>query len=339
MESQSPSEILTQAMELMPGKFVREDSRGWAHFWCPFHPDDQRQGKSKRPNFGVDLNTGRWKCLRCWKSGGSLNSLRRQLGIVDWRPRTAPTLAETPAPPRPAVHQSQVCSLDEAVSATRSGFVKSPAAEYAHKVRRLTPYISLIYGLGYGLPRPPVSRETWQAARASKMLLRDGTWLWAGGVVYADPPTQPSVLNVRYIPDEMLPTGSRTFAIQDNHHTWGNRIQPLGAWRITAATKTVLVVEGMFDMLVAAQEIRQRGVEREAVPVYTNGAAPARSVLDWFGKHDYEYIVIPDPDKAGEEWAEGVTKAIRQGSGKLQVARPPDGHDPDEAFLSGWWPL
>lgn len=334
MEShQSQSDILAQAMELMPGKFVQEDSRGWAHFWCPFHPDDQRQGKSKRPNFGVDLNTGRWKCLRCWKAGGSLNSLRRQLGIVDWWP-------EIPAPPRPVIRQSQVSALDEAVSATRAGFIRSPAAEYAHKVRHLSPYISLVYGLGYGLPRPPVSQETWQAARASKMLLRDGEWLWAGGVVYADPPTQPSVLNVRYIPDDMLPQGERTFTPRENHHTWGNRIQPLGAWRITPATKTVLVMEGMFDMLMAAQEIRQRGIERETVAVYTNGASPARPVLDWFGKHGgYEYVVIPDPDKAGEEWAGGMVKAIRNGKGKFQIARPPDSGDPDEAFLSGWWPL
>jgi hypothetical protein len=332
MESQS--EILAQAMELMPGKFVREDSRGWATFWCPFHPDEQHQGRSKKPNFGVNLENGQWKCLRCWKAGGSINSLRRQLGIVDWRPSQTPVL-----PRRAARPPSQVSALDEAISVTRAGFIRSPAAEYAHKVRHLSPYVSLVYGLGYGLPRPSVSRETWQAARVSKMLLRDGEWLWAGGVVYADPPTQPSVINVRYIPVEMLSQGDRSFTPPDNHHTWGNRIQPLGAWRITAATKTVLVVEGMFDMLVAAQEIRQRGGEREAVAVYTNGASPARKLLDWFGKHDYEYVVIPDPDKAGEEWVEGVTQAIHQGTGKFQVARPPDGHDPDEAFLSGWWPF
>jgi len=219
--------------------------------------------------------------------------------------------------------------------------MKSPAAEYAHKVRHLSPYISLVYGLGYGLPRPPVSRESQQAARDSRLILRDGTWMWAGSVVYADPPTQPSVINVRYVPDEMLPPGERTFTPQENHHTWGNRIQPLGAWRITAATKTVVVVEGMFDMFAAADQIRQRGAEREMVAVYTNGAAPARPVLDWFGKHNsYEYVVVPDPDKAGEEWTKAVAQAIRRGEGKCQVARPPDGrHDPDEAFLSGWWPL
>ena len=328
-------DILAQAEELL-GPAVSVDHRGWATWWCPFHPDSDRRGRRGKPNFGVHLDEGNWKCLRCGASGGSLTSLSRKLGVIDWHPRSATSL-----PPRPTIHPSQVSALDEAISATRAGFMKSPAAEYAHKVRHLSPYISLVYGLGYGLPRPPVSRESQQAARDSRLILRDGTWMWAGSVVYADPPTQPSVINVRYVPDEMLPPGERTFTPKENHHTWGNRVRPLGAWRITSSTKTAIVVEGMFDMFVAADQIRQRGAEREMVAVYTNGAAPARPVLDWFGKHNsYEYVVVPDPDKAGEKWTKAITQTIRRGEGKCQVARPPDGrHDPDEAFLSGWWPL
>jgi len=54
--------------------------------------------------------------------------------------------------------------------------------------RGLRPYTSLVYGLGYGLPVPAVHRNVIEAASQSLMLRRDGTWLWAGSVVYADPP-------------------------------------------------------------------------------------------------------------------------------------------------------
>ncbi|MBT7988817.1 MAG: hypothetical protein HN769_02930, partial [Anaerolineae bacterium] len=53
----------------------------------------------------------------------------------------------------------------------------------------------------------------------------------------------------------------------------------------------------------------------------------------------YEYILIPDPDQAGEDWVEQVAKAIVAGGGSLCPVPIPEGFgDPDEAFLSGWLP-
>ena len=61
-------------------------------------------------------------------------------------------------------------------------------------------------------------------------------------------------------------------------------------------------------------------------------------------------MLIPDPDEAGlggwdEEkkknvpgWLQHVSGAIEKGGGRHYVLPTPDGLDPDEAFLSGWWP-
>jgi hypothetical protein len=91
--------------------------------------------------------------------------------------------------------------------------------------RGVLPYTALVYGLGYGIPNPRVHSEIIEAATQSMMVRHDGIWLWAGGVVYADPPTHPTVMNVRYIPEEQIPTGTRSFKPVKNHKTWGNRIQ------------------------------------------------------------------------------------------------------------------
>jgi hypothetical protein len=56
-------DILSAAEELL-GPAVRvETHRGWATFWCPFHGDKDRAGKGGKPNFGVNLTEGYWKCL------------------------------------------------------------------------------------------------------------------------------------------------------------------------------------------------------------------------------------------------------------------------------------
>ena len=89
----------------------------------------------------------------------------------------------------------------------------------------------------------------------------------------SDPITRPSVLNVRYIPEEKLPVGTRPFPIEENHHTWGVRQDPLGSWRIANTTRVLLVVEGLFDMLVGSQVIAERNLHPEIVAVYTNGAS------------------------------------------------------------------
>jgi hypothetical protein len=229
--------------------------------------------------------------------------------------------------------------LDEAMSEARACVQKSPAWAYL-EARGVSPYTALVYGLGYGIPCPPVHREILQAAKQSLMVRRDGTWLWAGGVVYADPPTHPIVMNVRYIPEERLPKGTRPFRPEKNHKTWGNRVQPLGSWRITPTTRTLVVLEGLFDLLITAQKIHQIAHEADTVAVYTNGASPAAKMLDWFSRHgQYEYVLLRDPDAAGQEWARTISAATRRSGGKVRTLCPPDNLDPDEAILSGWWPF
>lgn len=325
-------DILSAAEEIL-GRAVRvERHRDWAVFWCPFHNDSDRAGRGGQPNFGVHLIKGYWKCLRCGATGGSLNSLRAKLG-QDWKP---PVSAMQPTrPPRPP---SQVDCLDEAMAEARAMVQHSPAWAYI-QARGLHPYTALVYGLGYGIPVPRVQREIIAAARQSLMVRHDGIWLWAGGVVYADPPTHPSVMNVRYIPAEYLAPRTRNFMPLKNHKTWGSRIRPLGSWRITASTRTVIVLEGLFDMLIAAQKIHDLNRDADTVAVYTNGASPSAKMHSWFNRHgQYEYVLLRDPDKAGQEWAKTVSESIRGGGGKVRVLRPPDLLDPDEAILSGWWP-
>ncbi|MFZ5903200.1 MAG: toprim domain-containing protein [Chloroflexota bacterium] len=325
-------DILSAAEELLGRAVKVERHRNWAVFWCPFHNDADRRGQGGHPNFGVHLVDGYWKCLRCGATGGSLNALRIKLG-QDWKPPVSDV--QPIRPPRPP---SQVWMLDEAVSEARSVMQRSPAWPYLAQ-RGVLPYTALVYGLGYGVPVPAVHREVIEAARRSMLVRRDGTWLWAGGVIYADPPSHPSVMNVRYIPAGQLPKGTRNFKPEKDHKTWGSRIQPLGCWRITSTTHTVIVLEGLFDLLIAAQKIHQIGREADTVAVYTNGASPAAKVLGWFREHNqFEYALLRDPDQAGIEWAKTVSAAIRHGGAKVRTLRPPDGLDPDEAILSGWWP-
>ena len=330
-------ENILSAVEEILGQAVRvERHRDWAIFWCPFHNDANHEEEGGHPNFGVNLVDGYWKCLRCGATGGSLNALRIKLG-QDWKPPVS-VMVGTTMPTRPPKPPSQVKMLDEAMSEARSAVQRSPAWSYLAG-RGVLPYTALVYGLGYGIPIPRVHREITEAATQSMMVRRDGTWLWAGGVVYADPPTQPTVMNVRYIPEEQLPQGTRKFKPEKNHKTWGNRIQPLGSWRITQSTRTLIVLEGLFDMLITAQKIHQLGREADTVAVYTNGASPAAKMHRWFSEHnEYDYVLLRDPDKAGTEWAQAVSASIRHGGAKVRTLKPPDQLDPDEAILSGWWP-
>ena len=324
-------DILAEATRIL-GQPVRIDQRrGWATWWCPFHPDAERAGQRKQPNFGINLEEGNWKCLRCGTSGPSLKVLEKKLGT--WTP---PPLQQKTTHRRVKSH---VEALDEALAEARSALMRSPAVGYLNG-RGIRQYTALVYGLGYGVPVPAVHRSTLEAAKQSMLVRRDGAWLWAGGVVYADPPTQPTVLNVRYIPDDQLPRGTRSWTPKQNHHSWGNRLCPLGSWRITPATKLLVVVEGLFDMLMFGQALHDRQMYPEVVAVYTNGASPAYQMLEWFAAAGgFEYLLVPDPDEAGEGWTEAVVAAIRsQGNTRFRVVETPDGLDPDEAILAGWWP-
>jgi hypothetical protein len=319
-------DILSNAEDILGSAVRVESHRDWAVFWCPFHNDVSREGSGGHPNFGVNLSSGYWKCLRCGATGGSLNSLRIKLG-QDWKPSVSVT------PTRPLKPPTRVQFLDEAVSEARSVIQRSPAWGYLAE-RGVSPYTALVYGLGYGIPIPRVSPEITSAAKQSLMVRADGTWLWAGGVVYADPPTHPTVMNVRYIPDI-----ARNFTPEKNHKTWGNRIQPLGSWRIKPTTRTVIVLEGLFDMLITAQKIHQLGREADTVAVYTNGASPAAKMKQWFTDHClFDYILLQDPDPAGQEWTDTLRACIQAGGAQVCAFIPPDQLDPDEAILNGWWP-
>jgi DNA primase len=325
-------EILNTAEQLLGRAVKIETHRDWAIFWCPFHGDQARAGQGGHANFGVQLGKGYWKCLRCGISGGSLKSLAARLGQT-WQP------PETEAHERRPVRKpTQVDCLDEAMSDARARLQHSPAIAYLHS-RGVSAYTALVYGLGYGHPLPAVGRQVIRAARQSLLVRRDGRWLWAGSMVYADPPFRPTVINARYLPNNLLPPGTRNFKPSENHKTWGNRLEPLGAWRIKPTTRLLVVVEGLFDMLVMAQAIKERGLDSEVTAVYTNGASPSARMLYWFSQNSqYEYLLVRDPDEAGVQWTAQVGKAINDGGGRLRMATPPGELDPDEAILKGWWP-
>lgn len=324
---------LLNAAEALLGQAVKvETHRDWAIFWCPFHGDQQRAGQGGHANFGVHLVKGYWKCLRCGASGGSLKSLAWKLG-ADWKPPETDTRWR-----KPARLPTQVDCLDEAMSDARSHLHGAPVRQYLSS-RGVSAYTALVYGLGYGNPVPAVRKEVLQAAKQSLMVRKDGRWLWSGSVVYADPPIRPTVINARYIPESQLPPGTRNFTPPKNHKTWGNRIQPLGAWRIKSSTRQVIVVEGLFDMLIAAQKIHELGLDETVSVVYTNGATPSHRMLAWFHEHgQYRYTLIPDPDQAGREWCDSVSGAIRYATSEVDIVSTPGTLDPDEAILGGWWP-
>ena len=330
-------DILELAENLLGAHIGKINRRGWATFWCPFHDDEKQAGATGLPNFGVNVDEGNWNCFRCGRKGGSIQSLYRALG-EEFTPRGAdynPPLRRK-AGRRKA--DSEVERLDEAIADTRVQVLSSPAMRYL-RVRGITPYTALLYGLGYGRKTHRVSLPVEEAAvRSALVHAYYRNWFWAGSVVYADPPVHPSVLNVRYLPNDLLPPNARPFELRGKHRTWGDRLTPLGSWRITRETRTVLVVEGFFDMLAGAQ-VTASLYPRVAV-VYTNGATPSFHIAKWFEEHPrYRYLLVPDPDKAGEDWLTHVSGAIRAGGGSWDSFPIPDGFDdPDEAFLAGWLP-
>lgn len=313
-------DILSE-VEALLGKAAEVDHRGWATFWCPFHQDAQRAGRGGRPNLGVNLQEGYWKCLRCGASGRTIDALRKQLG--DPTPPRRMTPAILPASPL------KIERLLEALAECRTQLPGSPADAYLLS-RGLGAYARLTYNLGFGVAFPQVHLDTFQAARDSRLIGPEGAWLWAGGVIYADPPMRPSLIQVRHLRADA----------PKKYQTWGRYQQPCGAWRIRENTRTLLVVEGLFDMLVAAQHLHDRRLEHSVVPIYTGGATPSRRQLDWFRARgaSHEFILIPDSDDAGDAWTRLILHALRRGHGHPRVERTPRKLDPDEAILAGWWP-
>lgn len=317
MKADATMDILKEAVEILGQPVKVEGHRGWAIFWCPFHNDAARRGRRGQPNFGVQLDEGYWKCLRCGASGPSIPVLRRKLG--SWRP--GPPVAFTQR------KTSRISRLDEALSEARAALPGSLAEQFLIQ-RGLRPSAALTYGLGFGVPHPSVHLDVVQAARHARLVAEDGHWLWSGGLVYADPPVHPITIQVRH-----LRSGG-----DKKYQTWGRLHRPLGSWRLTQKTCTVIVLEGLLDMLVVAQALRDRREDTSIGVVYTGGASPSRPMLEWFATCGFGFLLIPDPDEAGRGWTKALKTAIQRGSGKLRVIRTPDSLDPDQAVLRGWWP-
>ena len=331
----SPDQILQEAIRIIGYKPVGDhaDRNGWVTFWCPFHDDIGQKGHSGRPNFRLNVRVGNWTCFVCGAKGGSIVRLAKELG-VDYLPRPIPDGLQTYH--LNPVHESPVDTITQALEECRANYLHSPAKIYVRD-RGVKPLTAAIYGLGYGVPTPYVNKDTAMSAIASGLVRRSGIWLWAESMVYADPPIgHPTVVNCRYLPDKYLER-ERPFVIEKNHRTWGNRTVPLGSWRIQPSTRTIVVVEGLFDMLVGAQVIQDRGLDKEICAVYTNGSNIAATMLKWFKNNSrkYDFVLIRDPDAAGEFWEASLTKSL---DGQPIMLTPPDQLDPDEAFLSGWWP-
>lgn len=312
--------ILIQAEALL-GPAVRvHPHRGWAEFWCPFHRDAAREGRRGRPNLGVSLADGHWKCLRCGAAGPSLAALARALGRE--APRDRPEGARRPSRDEPP----PVARLEEALAAARWALWNAAEAGPAREAlarRGISPAMALDYGLGYGLSFPRVRPEALEAARAAG-LVRRGAWGWAGGIVFPDPPVGPRAIQVRH-----LRPGA------PKYQTWGRVERPYGAWRIRPATRLLIAVEGVFDALALAGALAAEGLLPEAVPVATYGASPARPVLEFLRGWRGELWLLPDPDEAGAEWARRIRAERR---GRTRIIPPPDGLDPDEAIRAGWRP-
>lgn len=68
------------------------DARGWTHFQCP---------RCSRPKLGVNLESMRFRCVRCGDFGGAISDLMTELGIrVEFEPEAPkkyrPTALPTP---------------------------------------------------------------------------------------------------------------------------------------------------------------------------------------------------------------------------------------------------
>jgi len=184
-----------------------------------------------------------------------------------------------------------------------------------------------MYGVGYGVAYPPVSPTVLKVAQAHHIATKRGWWIWAGGLIYADPPLEPEMIQVRHLREKAY----------SKYQTWGRLNHPAGTWRVGHTTQVLVVVEGMIDMLALAQVFYDRGLGITVVPLYLAGSGSTRA-YEWLRereKRGREILLIPDPDDGGKDWLAN----LRRYGVKGQVFWPPDGLDPDEAILAGWWPF
>lgn len=372
----SDDQIQRLAEEILGQEAIKVDRRSWATFWCPFHPDRASEGRGGRPNFGVNLSVGNWNCFRCNASGPSLWKLADELNqnppneYFEERDRYLEHLGRTPfgasyqtaqmhdAPPdtyfqarddhelrdeapspRVVAEDIPVRKLDEAVSWARWALWSCGEADDArHYIlnRGVSQVRALQYGLGYGLGTPDVEPETLVAAQDA-LLAKESKydveywWQWDGSIVYADPPVNPRVIQVRHL------AGWR--ATELKYQSWGRFLEPLGTWRAKMSTEIIIAVEGLFDMLVFAEELTRRHISK-VIPVSLGGASPSYESLEWLVRHPAAKMLVPDPDDAGEELVERYLRiAENLGETDPYIVVPPNGLDPDEAILDGWFPI
>jgi hypothetical protein len=133
---QMRDQILEEARKILKTNELRINQKGWAEFWWPAHPDEQRGGTTGVPNFAIDLNTGRYNCFRCGFKGGSLYSLPKTLG-ADYRPKQAELIIKRPK--RDLNGGATVAGLSEALADAQSRILSSSAMSYL-KHRGVTPY-------------------------------------------------------------------------------------------------------------------------------------------------------------------------------------------------------
>ena len=118
--------------------------------------------------------------------------------------------------------------------------------------------------------------EIIDAARQSMMVRRDGNVAVGRRCGVCRPADTPICDERPLHPRGTTPQRHTDFTPLKNHKTWGRRVQPLGSWRITNSTRTLVVLEGLFDMLITAQKLHQLGREADTVAVYTNGVQSKR---------------------------------------------------------------
>jgi len=183
-----------------------------------------------------------------------------------------------------------------------------------------------MYGVGYGVAYPPVSPTVLKVAQAHHIATKRGWWVWAGGVVYAEPPIEPETIDVRHLRKN----------VPRDHQRWGSPSRPGGAWRVTSLTEAIIVVEGLMDMLSFAQVLHEKGWGNRIVPVYTGGSGGA-AIYNWLREQSAkrELIIVPDNDDGGK----GLLAILRRHGVKGQVFWPPEGRDPNDAIPWGWWPF
>jgi hypothetical protein len=257
--------------------------------------------------------------------------MARKLG-KDYKP-ISPSPNWQPIPP---VADYNIGDVMEAILHARANLARSPAERWMMERRGITRYTATTYGLGYGIAKPPVSSAVVDSAKNMKLAGKWGKWWWEESVIYADPPSNPDALLVRFLPDEYA--SPRKYPPRSIHQAWGILEEPLGAWRGDERTKGYLVVEGLFDMLVGSQYLNKYGLFPEIVAVYTKGSHPSFAMREWMAERDAMYFLVQDMDEAGNEWTDSIVASLDMSGRKYRVFYPPDGKDPDEAFLSGWWP-